>query len=664
MSHIKYRPDIDGLRAVAVLAVVAFHAFPERIQGGFVGVDVFFVISGYLISSILFRDFEQGTFAYRNFYKKRVLRIFPALFLVLTSCLVFGWHFLFANELGQLGKHVAAGVGFISNFVLWSEAGYFDNLADTKPLLHLWSLGVEEQFYVFWPLFLGAFRKRRDALLPLVVGVACLSFAASVYVVGQDTVGAFYSPVTRLWEIMLGSILAYLNVRGPGTPRKTAGLQAALGLLLIVVALVVTNKGSRFPGWWALLPAAGAFFLISAGPEAWLNRVVIGNPLFVQVGLISYPLYLWHWPLFSFAYILHDGPPPALVSWSLILLSFVLAWLTYRFVETPVRTHPRGGKVAVALGVLMLCVGLGGFAIHGSGGGPSRTIESASAVLDVHKKSDQAIRARYRIRACEGALSAPEDVAPFCTTYNTKATGELVFIWGDSHAEAWAPLFYQLAREHDLRVVMVSHRGCPPLVGVRRSDGVDTGEDCTTAARADSVVRYVAHLKPSVVVLVGFWSLYAHGWSIKGVLQSSTHFLTTSETGDATPETSQAALVSQIPATIDGLLGTGTKVAVFKSPPHLKRNLSKRNFLRRADIEVSRAEHDDFERFTARVIERQREEKGVVVFDPAPFLCTDTCQSVVRDIPMYSDDNHVTEQAALMFKDDVERLLMPLIQPK
>jgi peptidoglycan/LPS O-acetylase OafA/YrhL len=664
MHAIKYRPDIDGLRAIAVLSVVAFHAFPERIQGGFVGVDVFFVISGYLISTLLLKDFEQDAFQYSTFYKKRALRLFPALSLVLGFCLLFGWHYLFAGELSQLGKHVAAGVGFISNLVLWSEAGYFDTLADTKPLLHLWSLGVEEQFYLFWPLFLGAFRRFKHRLLPLLLGLTLLSFLASIAIVEHDAVKAFYSPVTRLWELMLGSILAHLNLYRPGALKKLSNAQATAGLLLILVGIIATDRTRHFPGWWALLPAMGAFWLISAGPQAWLNRVVIGNPLFVWVGLISYPLYLWHWPLFSFAFILNDGPPEPLVSWGLILLSVLWAWLTYRFIETPVRSHPRGGRIAVALGVLMLCVGLGGYAVFQNGGWPSRPIDQTSALLDAHKKHDEAIRARYELWSCEGQLDVPADVMPFCSTYNLKAPGKLIFVWGDSHAEAWGPLLFQIAREQNLKVVIVSHRGCPSLVGVRRSDGIDTGEDCVSAQRGDSVVRLIDTLKPSVVVLSSFWSLYAHGWVIKGSLQKSTHFLTTAETGDATPETSRAALLSQLPSTIDRILATGTRVVLFKSPPLLKKNLSKRNYSSRVDIEVSRAEHSRFEELLAPVIDRQAAEKGIAVFDPAPLLCQERCQSVVREIPMYSDDNHVTEQGALLYKAEVERLLLPLVQAR
>lgn len=209
LSHPKYRPDIDGLRAIAVLAVVAFHAFPNWIKGGFIGVDIFFVISGYLISTIIFESLDKGTFSFSEFYARRITRIFPALLLVLVACLTFGWFVLLADEYKQLGKHTAGGAGFVSNFLLWNEAGYFDNSAETKPLLHLWSLGIEEQFYILWPLLLWFFWKRNFNLFIITIAVAIASFILNIEGVKHDMVATFYSPQSRFWELLSGSLLAW-----------------------------------------------------------------------------------------------------------------------------------------------------------------------------------------------------------------------------------------------------------------------------------------------------------------------------------------------------------------------------------------------------------------------------------------------------------------------
>ncbi len=209
LSHPKYRPDIDGLRAVAVLSVVAFHAFPAWMKGGFIGVDVFFVISGFLITTIIFENLDRGTFSFAEFYARRIKRIFPALLLVLVASFAFGWFSLLADEYKQLGKHIAAGAGFVSNLVLWSELGYFDNSAETKPLLHLWSLGIEEQFYIAWPFFLWLAWKRNFSFLTLTILVAFLSFYLNFNGIKKDAVATFYSPQTRFWELLAGSILAW-----------------------------------------------------------------------------------------------------------------------------------------------------------------------------------------------------------------------------------------------------------------------------------------------------------------------------------------------------------------------------------------------------------------------------------------------------------------------
>jgi peptidoglycan/LPS O-acetylase OafA/YrhL len=362
---------VDGLRAVAVLAVVAFHAFPGRIRGGFVGVDIFFVISGFLISGIIFRSAEVGRFSFADFYARRARRIFPALLVVLIASLAFGWIALLSDEYESLGKHVAGGAGFVANWVSWAEAGYFDTAAELKPLLHLWSLGIEEQFYLIWPpLLLLAWRYRRVPVL--IATLLILPFSLNVWKVHGHAETAFYLPFTRFWELMMGGALARISPSRTRLSGKAADLAGATGLLLIALSIAVLGRDKPFPGWWATLPAAGAFLTIAAGENAWVNRVVLGNPIAVWFGLISYPLYLWHWPLLSFARILS----PELPSWHtklvLVAASVVLAWLTYRFLERPIRAAPRTRALPLALAGSLAVVGLVGVLICERRGIPSR----------------------------------------------------------------------------------------------------------------------------------------------------------------------------------------------------------------------------------------------------------------------------------------------------
>lgn len=416
-SHPVYRPDIDGLRAVAVLSVLLFHAFPALLPGGFIGVDIFFIISGFLIGSILLNGLRAQRFRFADFYARRVRRIFPALLLVMASCAVFGWFALFPDEYRMLGKHILGGAGFVSNFVLWNEVGYFDTAAETKPLLHLWSLAIEEQFYIFWPLALWLAFRRRWAPWKLALALCLLSFLLNVGGVQRHASATFYSPASRVWELLLGATLAYMSVYRLGlvagvrsldgerlldlSSARTRQWAAACGLLFIVLALALAAPGKHFPGWWALLPTLGALLLIGAGPDAWVNRHILSNRLLVWIGLISYPLYLWHWPLLSFARILEGPELGRKLRLGLLAASLLLAWLTYRLLERPLRGAAHGGrKVAVLTLAMLALAGFGGW-LYRHDGLPQRQAVAQSAaqmkalVLVEDVANAAACKARY-----------------------------------------------------------------------------------------------------------------------------------------------------------------------------------------------------------------------------------------------------------------------------
>jgi peptidoglycan/LPS O-acetylase OafA/YrhL len=484
-ARLKYRADIDGIRAVAVLVVVAYHAFPALVPGGFVGVDVFFVISGFLISGIIFGSLERGAFSFADFYRRRIRRIFPALIVVLAASCVLGWFLLLPAELEQLGKHVAGGAGFLSNFILWREAGYFDNAASTKPLLHLWSLGVEEQFYIVWPLAVFAAWRLRFNLLWAVAAIFAASFVLNVFFVERDLAFDFYSPATRLWELLAGGALAYLTFRRRGTD-DTGGaagnLISGLGLAAIGVALAAIDRTSAFPGWWATLPVAGTCLLLSAGSGSWLNRTVLANPALVAIGLISYPLYLWHWPLLSFANILQSGNPGPGLRMGAVALSFVLAWGTYRLVEVPIRFGVFSGRKTYAACAALLAIGCIGIVIDIEGGFSGRRTYFA------HAPADAQSLARYleRLGADPGYVDRLDEErtaavrSPYChfddATFDANKAGILrcvtvvegkpnVLIVGDSHA---ADLYATLVSAYGtVNFLQVTGAGCTPFSSAR-----------------------------------------------------------------------------------------------------------------------------------------------------------------------------------------------------
>ncbi|MCU1750410.1 acyltransferase family protein [Pseudomonas sp. 6D_7.1_Bac1] len=507
LSHPKYRPDIDGLRAIAVISVVAFHAFPSFIRGGFVGVDVFFVISGFLISSIIFEGFEKNSFSFATFYSRRVNRIFPALLIVLASTWALGWISLLADEYMQLGKHIAGGAAFTSNFVLLGEAGYFDNSAETKLLLHLWSLGIEEQFYLIWPLMVWAAWKARLNSLILIILIAGVSFTLNISSVQSDPVATFYSPQTRFWELLVGSFLAYVTTRrnffqngeAPAV-RLIRNTQALIGLAFLVAAFSLTTKSNQFPGWWALLPTVGAALIIAAGPFAWINRVVLSNRIFVWVGLISFPLYLWHWPLLSFARIMSSETPTVPIRLAAVVASLILAWLTFRFVEKPIRLQANPRIAVALLSALLIGVGIIGYATFRFDGFPSRFPVEIQGIADF--KYEFATDARYP--ECWLGVSDPYDgFAKKCLTSAGNKPGEGVLIWGDSHAARLYPGVAAVIGDKTT-VLQATRSSCPPILDF-------AGTVCIVSN--SFILSSIKEIQPHTVILFGAWGRYGADWS-------------------------------------------------------------------------------------------------------------------------------------------------------
>lgn len=344
MVHsIHYREEIDGLRAVAIIPVVLFHAGFEWFSGGFIGVDVFFVISGYLITSIILKELTQNNFSIANFYERRARRILPALFFVLLACMPFAWFLLLPHELVDFGKSLAAVSTFSSNILFWQESNYFSADSELMPLLHTWSLAVEEQFYVIFPLLLMLFwRFGYKALIVLVTIIAIASFALSEWGLRSHQEANFYLLPSRAWELMIGALTAfYLFKRKPNFGSGLSQFLSLSGLLLILTGIFLLDKDDLFPGVYALLPTLGSTFIILFASKGTIVNQILSNKLMVLIGLISYSAYLWHQPLFAFARIaIQDEIKPLLLT-ALCVLPFILAYLSWRWVEKPFRDRSR-----------------------------------------------------------------------------------------------------------------------------------------------------------------------------------------------------------------------------------------------------------------------------------------------------------------------------------
>jgi len=522
LTHPKYRADIDGLRAIAVLSVVGFHAFPEWIRGGFIGVDIFFVISGFLISTIILGNLKSNSFSFVEFYSRRIKRIFPALLLILTASFAVGWFLLLPAEYKQLGKHIAGGAGFVSNILFWNESGYFDNAADTKPLLHLWSLGIEEQFYIAWPLLLWLGWWKNFNLLKITIVIAIVSFSLNIAqsVVYFDAAAAFYSPQTRFWELLAGSVLANITLKENnrflefsqrfdrwfeklayvqtqqkhGVTRRS--VQSVLGAGLITVGVLAITKESLLPGWWAVLPTLGAVLVISAGPHAWLNRSVLSNRVLVWFGLISFPLYLWHWPLLSFARIAEGKLPSTEIRIAAVTLSIALAWLTYRLIEKPIRFGNHLKRKTITLLVLMIAIGYVGYNCFKRDG---LAFRFPKIVLELMGYSYSRTEV-WGQAVC--SLAASQDYSAFsrCAWPRAEEKPSLL-LWGDSNAEhLYAG--YKSSFGNQFEIIMRTASLCPPILNME----IKIRPYCKKIN--DYVFESIKNRKPNKIVLAAIWNEY------------------------------------------------------------------------------------------------------------------------------------------------------------
>src|SRR5476649_797181 len=397
--HPAYRPDIDGLRAVSILAVVLYHAFPRVLGSGYIGVDIFFVISGFLIGGLISAELAAGTFSFAHFYTRRVRRLFPALILVVAFVLFVGWHMMFAEEFRLLGRHAFAASLFVANFPPMGEIGYFDREGHSKPLLHLWSLGIEEQFYFVWPILAVLTRRSRRLFLVMTVVLAIVSLALNVTSSAPGL--AFYQPWTRFWELAVGVLVAHLPLR-----LSLQGRNICCGVGLVLIAIVATAAPlTGFPGWWTTLPVAGAALVIASGPDTIVSRWVLASPPMVFVGKISYPLYLWHWPLLAFTWIACGSFPPAYLIDVMVAASFVLAWLTYEFVEKPARFRLSARRVIGLCVPSMVVLGALGFATMTLDGIPGRKVMRENLALA------EDTRPPLQTRSSDGSCETPYGIA-------------------------------------------------------------------------------------------------------------------------------------------------------------------------------------------------------------------------------------------------------------
>jgi len=629
-----------------VLLVLAFHVLRGRPAGGFVGVDVFFALSGFLITSILLRDLEDGRFSLAGFYERRVRRIFPALIVVMGTGLLLGWYTLLPDEFARLGLHVAGGASFLSNLLLWSESGYFDRVAETKPLLHLWSLAIEEQFYIVWPLVLALAWRRRGAVPTVIAMLALASFALGLVLTATVPTLAFYLPLSRGWELMAGGLMAWVALARPALLERGGDLRALLGALLLAAGVLAISSSRPFPGAWALLPVAGTVLLISAGPQAWLNRRLLANPVAVFVGRISYPLYLWHWLLLAFLNITEQGAASMRVRLAAAGLSVVAAWLTWRFVERPIREHPRGARTALSLLALMGLLGVAGLLAHqrllpAHAAAQPRADEIAEAFswTETDNRDAACMRRHPGHRFCRIDADAQPTVA----------------LVGDSHANQFFPGLAAELRARGENLLLLARPHCPPLLDI--TSGYASKTDWCEGETSRSLRTVAQDPRIRTVILAGNWHLYVAGdrFHRHHRFQPPWHIAP----ADGAPAgTNTEMFVERLGRSIALLQAAGKRVVVIRQIPEL--DFEPRHCVMPRHVSLSRLDDGscdgvpraDALRYLGEYLPALeaalRPFPEVTVWDPAQVLCDGPfCRYVEDGITLYQDDLHLSRPGSV-----------------
>jgi peptidoglycan/LPS O-acetylase OafA/YrhL len=628
---------------VAVLPVVLYHA-GVGCTGGYVGVDVFFVISGFLITRLLARDLEEGRFSLLEFWHRRVRRIFPAAFVMVMLTLLAGGFLMLTADYKELGQSALAQSFIGANFFFWDDTGYFATAADSKPLLHTWSLAVEEQFYLLFPLLLAALWRRgmnkvRCVLMTLLV----LSLVASLFGPAYFPTTAFYLLPTRAWELLLGAVLVFI----PGAKRPLRAATAATGLGMVFGAVFIYTAQTPFPGMAAVLPCLGAALIIWSGVTgpSWVHRMLCWRPL-VFVGLISYSLYLWHWPVLvlvlSRKFLI--AAPTSLFVTGQIAAAFVLAVLSWRFVETPFRTKgwlPQRRSMLRFGVACTLITAVSGAILSATKGLPARlpaavrqlTADPPGLEYDPNiATTTEAIRADH--------VPVIGDVAAPAPTF---------LLWGDSHALASHPVFDVLAKEKGLRGYVIGRTGTTPLLGTwRRAVGQEA-----LAFHAASL-DFIRLKKLKTVFLVSYWALYTEGHPNR----SSEWFITDDEKLPDNSEAAFAVFEHGLTRTVAALRDCGVeKICLLRQVPeqpiHVADVLTARMLTGQSveHLGATLAAYRERQRRVDRVLDAMRA-ADVLVLDPAPLLMDAESRTILihDDRATFEDEGHLSVEGSMLLK--------------
>ncbi len=628
--NLKYRPEIDGLRAVAVLPVILFHAGFSTFSGGFVGVDVFFVISGYLITSIISKDMESGTFSFWDFYERRARRILPALFLVMLCCIPFAWMWMLPMELEAFSASVVAVCLFASNILFWKQSGYFDAGAELKPLLHTWSLAVEEQYYIIFPIaILLLWRLGRRHVIWSIAIVAVLSLALSEYASWLRPAANFYLLPTRGWELMAGSLCSFAIVRRNSWPDNILSLA---GFAAIAVSVFAYDKSIPFPSLYALLPVLGTCAILLFAQQGTLVGALLSFKPLVGLGLVSYSAYLWHQPVFAFAHLRSLIPLTLQMKLSLAIASIALAYLSWRFVEVPARKRrawplPSRRAAFAAFGILVCAFMTAGMVGHLARGFPWRMSQSALNVL-----AGASDIGRYVNECLWGPTLDDAFVAEKC---HMGVEGQPIdfLLFGDSYAAAIADGVDLAAKTTGHSGLLYSLHGCVPIASIGGMWS-ESKEKCKPFQQ--SLLEIVEHMKPKIVILNANWMQLEDTQLISD--------------NNPTARSGFEAFFKDALKTVDAFKESGAKVYVVCCTPHAVYNFDiPRSYARMQlfgtvfDMRQSRSEFEFQYRTALAIFKSSMRKDDATLVDIEDFFCdSEKCDLMRNGRSLFFDWGHLS----------------------
>ncbi len=647
-APLHYRPEIDGLRSIAVLAVVLYHFGVTGLQGGFVGVDVFFVISGFLIGGLLWREGQStGAISLKRFYMRRIKRLAPAYVAMALASLIVGYLVLLPFEFREFGKSLIAATVYLSNVNFYREAGYFDTASEDKVLLHTWSLSVEEQFYIVLPILMLLLLRRSLGLRILLWLSFFASLIACIWITQRSQPAAFYLFPFRAWELLAGVLLAIESQRR--APMQMAALSFA-GLALVLGGIAFIPAGAQFPGWHAIIPVAGTVLLIMNGQDDNLVNRALSSPIPIGIGLISYSLYLWHWPVLTLSsyYRGEYSGPIEVVFW--LSASIALAYLSWRFVERPARRSalspwPTFGVAAVASGAL-IAAGAVLFVKDG-------LIERFAPPLRTHiEASADFLQDWSRCTVPDAGSFKGLEVCPIGPDGTPKT-----LIWGDSHVRALKEGLELAAFEADAPAVLIWRAGCAPVFGLSKDESSATpaqDEACTTANQ--QIERALSDAPFETVLLVGRWGYYSTGGGVGRDAENTISLQVAQANGDQSTQFAQG-----LETTARAIQATGADVFLLDAIPEIPAYDSRKIARALAGHRMGEAELASAVSVTQQTVNKraqtlaplmqEMQNTGIATLDPTPYFCGKTsCSALFEGKAQYFDNNHIVNAAALRIR--------------